>query len=177
LTKSAYEAVVKDEIERGVLERKSLGSIVSELGHRTENWAHDWGRIVDTEMNNIFQQGRAEVFEKEDGPDVLVYKQVYPGACRHCISKYLTNGIGSKPKVFKLSDLIANGTNIGRKVINWLATITGLHPFCRCHLNKVPKGYVWDEEKEMFNIPKDFKRKIDRKSKIIINVGDKVLEV
>lgn len=172
ITRSEYETAVKEEIAEGVAKRRSLSAIVSELGHRTKEWQHDWGRIVDTEMNNIFQQGRAEVLREKEA-DPLVYKNVYPGACRHCIQKYLSAGIGSRPIVFKLSELEANGTNVGKKVADWKPTLGGLHPFCRCTLYHIPKGYVWDEERQLFDIPKDFVRKVERRSKITIRVGDK----
>jgi hypothetical protein len=172
-----YETAIQEETEKGVADRKSTQKIVSELGHRMGNWLHDWNRITQTEMNNIFQQGRAEVFREIGGEDTLVYKSVYPGACRHCIRLYLTRGIGSKPIVFKLSDLIKNGTNIGRKVIDWLATLTGIHAFCRCHLIRVPKGYVWSEEKQKFVMPENIERKVIRTSKIRISIGKLSFEV
>jgi very-short-patch-repair endonuclease len=131
LSRSEYEAIVKEEIEVGIKERKAVGGIVSDIGHRTLDWKKDIGRIVDTEMNNIFQRGRAvQISEKNHGTDPLVYKDVYEGACRHCIYLYLTHGIGSAPRVFHMSELLANGSNIGRKVPEWKATIGGVHPFC-----------------------------------------------
>lgn len=176
-SRQMYETAISEEVQSGVKNRKSIQKIVSDLGHRVETWQHDWNRIVDTEMNNIFQQGRAEVFREIGGEDTLVYKNVYEGACRHCIQKYLTKGLGSKPILFKLSDLIKNGTNIGKKVAQWLATLGSLHPFCRCTLVRVPKGYVWSEEKKKFVIPENFDRKVVRRSKIRISVGDLSFEI
>lgn len=172
-----YETAIQEETEKGVADRKSTQKIVSELGHRMENWNHDWNRIVTTEMNNIFQQGRAEVFREIGGEDTLVYKTVYPGACRHCIRLYTTKGIGSKPRVFKLSNLIKNGTNIGRKVIDWLATLFSVHPLCRCHLVRIPKGYIWSDEKKKFVMPENIERKVIRTSKIRISVGKLSFEI
>ena len=176
-SKANYQKVVKEELTRGVAERKSVASIVSSLGHRMEDWNHDWGRIVDTEMNNIFQEGRAAVFAEKYGEDVLVYKEVYEGACRHCIEKYLTNGLGSAPRVFKLKDMIAKGTNIGKKVAQWVASLTSLHPMCRCFLRVVPPGYKWSQENQRFELPDQFEHKVERKSKVKITVGDKVFYV
>ncbi len=172
ITREQYETAVKEEINESVLKRKSTQSVVSSLGNRLGVWGHDWNRIVDTEMNNIFQKGRAEELKEKHG-DPLVYKDVYEGACRHCIKAYLTNGLGSKPKIFKLSELEANGTNIGRKVADWKPVLGGMHPFCRCTLNYVPDGYTWNEEKKMFEIPDDFKRKVNRKSNVYVHVGKK----
>lgn len=172
-----YEEAITDETAKGVALRKTNKEIISELGHRMDNWKHDWNRIVETEMNNIFQEGRAAEIMEKHGEDAIVYKDVYPGACRHCIEKYLTNGFGSEPRKFKLKDLIAKGNNIGKKVKDWVATLWSLHPHCRCTINFLPKGYKWNAEKKTFEIPKDFERKVERKMKIVIHVGDKIFEV
>jgi len=173
-----YEKVIKKELEKGVADRKSLNQIVSELGHKSSDWDRNWGRIVDTEMNNIFQEGRAAQIKQKESKDALVYKDVYPEACRHCIKAYLTNGLGSKPKVFKLSELEANGTNIGKKVIDWKPVIHSTHPHCRCTLHKVIKGQEWNEETKQFEFPKNRKRKdYGVKAKIIVHVGNKKFEV
>lgn len=168
-----YEKVFKKEIERGIVDRKSIQSIISEIGNKTGKWNYDWNRLIDTECNNIFQRGRAQTLIDKYGEDTLVYKNVYPGACQECIRLYLTKGIGSQPILFKLSDLIDNGSNVGRKRKDWKATLDGIHSFCRCTLIYVPNGYEWNDETQKFEPPKEFKRKVERKSKIKIQVGDK----
>ena len=75
------------------------------------------------------------------------------GNCKHCIRLYTTNGIGSKPKIFKLSELQGNGTNIGRKSAEWLAVVGSTHLNCRCTLNEVPQGFEWNEKTKAFDIP------------------------
>lgn len=172
-----YETAVKEEIKRGVIDRKSVQSIVSDLGHKFDTWAHDWNRIVETEMQNIFQQGKAETLESAYGTDVEVYKTVHPMACRHCIKAYLTHGLDGKPRVFKLSKLKANGTNIGRRVEDWLPVLGTMHPYCRCDLKYVPKQYVWSEKKQKFIMPEEIERRVIRHSKVKITVGNKVFEV
>lgn len=107
-------------------------------------------------------------------------KHIWTGNCRHCIAAYLTNGIGSQPKIFKLSELQENGTNIGKKVNDWKPTIYGLHPFCRCTLHKLLPGQVWDDEKGEFTFKvsgESVKSKLGLKSKIIIRINDKIIEV
>jgi hypothetical protein len=178
LTRTEYENIIKQEIESGVKDRKSVGEIISDIGHRTTDWKKDLGRIVDTEMNNIFQKGRAvQISKKNPGKDPLVYKDVYEGACRHCIQLYLTQGIGSAPKVFHLSELTANGTNIGKKVDAWKATITGVHPWCRCTLRDLPADMIWDKERKQFIYDesklKEQEERLGLKGKIKITVGDK----
>lgn len=169
-----YEETIKNSIERAIIERDTVNSIVSEIGNRTGDWGRDLGRIAATEMEDVFQQGRALEVERRYGKDSLVYKEVFPGACRFCIKFYTTNGIGSKPRVFKLSELRANGTNIGKKQSNWLPVLGTVHPFCRCILYNIPEGYVWDEEKKQFIPPKYGK---EEKFGVKIMVGDKTFDV
>lgn len=101
-------------------------------------------------------------------------KCVWTGNCRHCIKLYLTNGIGSQPIVFKLADLQANGDNIGLKVADWKATVGSIHPWCRCTLQYLPKGFVWNEEKERFTVQKYSDNKYGERGTIKIMIGDEV---
>ena len=176
LSRQNYESTIKEGLISGVEERKSASQIVSDIGHKIGTWKHDYGRIVVTEMNNILQEGRAAEYMR-DGEDPLVFKSVFEGACRHCQRLYLTDGVGSKPRVFKLSELIKNGTNIGRKVKDWLAILLSTHPFCRCLIRRIPRGYEWSEENQRFELPKNWERKVERKSKVKITVGDRLFEV
>ena len=166
------EEAIHDEILDGVVEQRSVKKITANIANQMENWGRDWGRIVETEHQDVFNVGRATYFMSEDD-DPLVYFDVFPGACKHCIRLFLTAGIGSKPKVFKLSTLLANGTNYGVKAQNWKATIHPVHPFCRCDLRYVPKGYVWDDKKGEFVPPENFERTVPRKSKVKITIGEK----
>lgn len=176
--RARYEEIIRNEAEQTLRDRKSVRDMVSALGHKTEDWSRDFGRISDYVLHSAFDQGRAMAIDREEGGDALVYKDVYPGACRHCIKHYLTNGIGSQPKIFKLSTLQANGTNVGKKVDEWQPVIGPLHPWCRCTLERVPEGYEWNDETQSFSTPKkDYQRKVQRKSKIRIQIGDKTTEV
>lgn len=171
-----YEKVIKGELERGVVDRKSVSSIISEIGHKTDDWRRDWGRIVETEMNSIYQLGRAEQISKDKGSEALVFKTVFEKACRFCIKFYLTNGLGSKPRVFKLAELQANGSNVGKKQADWKPVIESVHPFCRCQLQLIPKGYEWDEEESKFK-PTEKELTFKRTAKAKLTIGDKVMLV
>ncbi len=128
----------KKTIER----RRGVSHMVSELGHMTGKWNKDLGRISDFVLHTSFDEGRALSFERREGKDALVFKDVYPGACKHCIKAYLTGGIGSEPKIFKLSELKSNGDNVGKKVDEWRPVVGPLHPWCRCTLDRVPFGFT-----------------------------------
>ena len=170
MTRQINEQEVRKELQSAIKNRESISTIISNWGHKHENWNRDYGRIAETEMNSIFNLGRATQYKERFGEDVLVYKETFPQACRHCIRLHLTGGIGSMPIVKKLSEIIANGTNIGRKVADWLFTVDSEHPFCRCILKYVLPGMEWNDEKKMFEYPekKEYKKRYNFK----ISVGD-----
>ena len=174
---SVEERAIKEEHERGVLEKKSVQRIVSNLGNRLGDWNRDWGRIVETEMQEIYSLGKAQVIMEKHGTDALVYKQVFSGACTYCRKLYTKAGSGSEPRIFRLSSLIANGDNIGRKAKDYKPVIGTTHPYCRCELRYLPEGYIWDSEKHSFEPPKNYKPRVPRKSKVYITVGTKKFEV
>jgi hypothetical protein len=176
--KQQFTSILTDVMQQGIKERKGVVKIVSELGHRTGDWQKDLGRIVETEYNTILQQGRAAEIEKTQGEEALVYKDVFPGACRFCIQFYLTNGVGSEPIIYKLNILRGNGTNIDKKQADWLPVLGSVHPHCRCLLHEYNKGEKWDKEKKDFVIDKEaitYKPEEGHKDKI--TVGDKVFYV
>lgn len=123
------DETLRKEFLEGVFEKRSVKKIASNLANQMNDWQRDWGRIVETESQDIYNLGRAEIMMEED-PDPLVYFDVFPGACRHCIRLHLKGGVGSEPKVFHMSELMANGTNYGVKSKDWKATIHPVHPFC-----------------------------------------------
>lgn len=169
-----YEKVIGDSLKRAVVERDSVRSIVSEIGEKTGDWERDLGRIAETELQNAYEYGKAAAFKEEFGDKRVYYKQVYPGACQHCIRLYLTNGIGSEPRLFTYQELLDNGTNIGKKTKDWKPVLGTVHPFCRCDLRvKRSESDVWDKEQGIY-IPPVLEVS---KGKIRIEVGDKIFEV
>lgn len=168
------EKLVKKELKEGILQRNTTKEIMLNLGNKTGDWLRDWDRIVQTELHTASQEGRADDIQRNSiKEDPLVFKHVQNSACRHCIQAYLTNGLGSQPIIFKLSELRANGTNIGRKQQEWKAVVGDHHPWCYCELDEIPEGYEWNDEKQMFVPPEKYERKIQRKSKVYITIGDK----
>lgn len=168
-----HSKVVTDAAKKVIEERKSVQQLKSIIGHKTQQWDRNLGKMADYVLHEAFNNGRLASVRRKDSK---VYFDVYPGACKHCVRLYLTGGVGSQPRVFTPEQLIANGTNIGKKVDEWKATVSGIHPHCRCTINEVPQGYVWNEETKSFDKPK-LERKVERKSKVKVTVGDKVTEI
>jgi hypothetical protein len=151
-TEEAVREILGDNVEL----REAWRSVVTDLGDRTDDWARDLGRIAATEKHDAIQRGQARAMKKKHGRksgDVRVAKQPNPDACKHCVRLFTDGG---KPKIFWLSELEANGTNVGRKTADWLPTVGPVHPWCACELIEVPEGWGFDDEGNM--IPEALKR-------------------
>ena len=168
---------LKDVLVEGVEYRKSVKEISLKLREVLDKRQVDFDRIAETEMNSAFQMGRAMSILKKYGKGALVYKDVYPGACQYCIKLYLTDGIGSEPRVFTIEELLTNGTNIGRKNGEWKAVVESTHPHCRCTLNNVPQNKSWDKERKSFSKLEKYVPRNQRKSKVGITYSGKKYEV
>ncbi|MCZ6868033.1 MAG: hypothetical protein O7G84_00855 [Gammaproteobacteria bacterium] len=130
--RAKYQADVRQELDMNIERQQSWRKLASDLGHRTEDWSRDFKRIAATEKQAAMQQGlTAGLIEREGDPDEInVAKQPSPGACPDCVRLHYTAGEGSPLRIFKLSELQANGTNVGKKQNAWLATIGPIHPWC-----------------------------------------------
>lgn len=116
------------------------------LRESVKNWAVRWKTIVNTELGRASQFGAMDAIlhnNKGTAPsEILVYKVgPHDGAtCKHCMKFWFTDD-GVTPKVYKMSELIANGTNIGKKVADWKPTIDNTHPNERHKLVELQSGF------------------------------------
>lgn len=146
-----YMGVIRDTVQENVERRESWRKLASDLGHKTGDWARDFKRIAATEKQKAMQEGQVArlVSRYGDPDDIRVAKQPNPDACPSCIKLHYEHGAGSKLRIFKLSELIDNGTNVGKKQNAWQATVGPVHPWCGCELVHVPEGWDFDEENEL----------------------------
>jgi hypothetical protein len=157
----AQKEFLNKEILEGVGKKETVRKIANKIALKTGDWSRNFDRIIEYASNTAIESAKAEMILRSYGDDALCWKRVYESACKHCISAYTTAGIGSQPKIFKVTELQANGSNIGRKVVDWLPVIGSHHVHCRCSLNLLPKGYKWNPETKAFDIPE--KPKLKRK--------------
>lgn len=139
--------VIKDETATALARRETVDHLRSRLGELSGDWSRDWNRIATTELHTAQEQGTASYYEAEHGPDVLYSKIPNPDACPKCRAAYLDED--GRPKVFKLSDLRANGTNVGRKQRDWLPVVGCMHAWCACRGVRVPTGWSWGDRFEL----------------------------
>ena len=123
---------IKDALDANIEKREAWRDAASDMGHKTGDWARDFERIAATEKQAAMQEGlTSALIEAEGDPDEInVSKLPNPDACPDCVRLHLTSGQGSNPRVFKLSELIANGTNVGKKRNAWQAVVGTVHPWC-----------------------------------------------
>lgn len=161
-----------DDTKKNTIEQ--FGDILKD---KLPSWNNNINASISYLTQTTFERGKIDKIIETYGEDKLVYKMPLPGACKYCIAAYLINGVGSRPRIFKISELVANGDNIGRKPVDWLPVLGAMHPSCRCTLHYLPDNVEWDEERQVF-VPKLVEgKKIERKSKVKVYVGNKVFEV
>ena len=92
---------------------------------------------------------KAKEGEKIGLDDIIVYKRTAgdSNVCPYCRAAYIMPD-GMTPRVYRLSDLMAAGTNVGRKAKAWQATIDTMHPQCRCTFHTLPPGWGFTEAGE-----------------------------
>lgn len=135
------EAEIKDATAEAKAGRRGAKWLRGELGRRLDMYEQDLDRIASTELQDVENEGAARGILNKHGGDASVCKIPNPKACQKCRELYV-DGDGN-PKVFRLVDLIANGTNVGRKREDWLAVVGTTHPWCACVLRRIPPGMEW----------------------------------
>ena len=106
------------------------------------DYARDIDRIVDTETHTAMQQAWADRTLERFGKDALVAVVPSPSACAACMRLYTEGGV---PRIFRLAELPASSVNFRRKSADRVACLPPLHPWCGCHLVRVPAGWTIDK--------------------------------
>ena len=95
----------------------------------------DFATSLTTFINNTAVDSAVREQQFSPSPkEILVYKEVVNDSslCPWCRSFFLNKD--GTPKVYKLKDLQANGSNIGKPKSAWKPTVDATHPRCRCQL-------------------------------------------
>lgn len=147
-----YEDLIRREAARAVYYRRSRDELARSLGRATKDWSRNFFRISSYLMHAAYDEGRAAQIRETFGDDAIVWKEVLAGACDSCRKLYLKDQDSGEPRLFKLSALIANGSNIGVVKAAWKPVVGPTHPFCRCNLKSLAPGSVWDSQNRRFRI-------------------------
>jgi hypothetical protein len=134
----------KEDIGKKSLGKKVLQVINKKLKEANPTYEKRFGVISGYNMHSSFQEGISAQILATKGQNAKIYFTVHPDACEYCVRVYLKAGRNSPPKVFILKNVIANGSNIGRKAKQYKPSVQPLHPNCRCKMNVLPNGkFVW----------------------------------
>lgn len=114
----------------------TIGDLKRKLRDVSVDANRNWERVAVTEISNAVGLGSVDriVSNNKETPlrEVYVYRIVVNDAalCKYCRRFYLDSD--GSPKVYRLSQLLANGSNYGKKTVDWLPVITSTHPNERC---------------------------------------------
>ncbi len=177
--------IVQDSLENF----KTTENLASSFGHYTKNWNMDWQWIAFHITQDYYCIRRANELKNLFKRDIKIYKD--------CINKmdspefnklYLTDWTNPKsaPKVFLLSELAANGSNLGRTKEEWKPVIGvtdfGLykyHPYGNpeweeighysdhSHITSISDNDVWDEAEQKFKYGREISKRAKQIAKLI----------
>ena len=185
---------IEKDLKQGILneankEEFEMSNVVDYIKKKFEDWSY-LKNTISYVSESALNAGKVEEIKKQaDKEDRDVYVIKVPildeRLCSSCRRAYLNND--GTPKIFKLSELEANGTNIGKKQKDWLPTLGMMHPSCRCLLqefeflpNTTFNDYEFSEEKQRYILKEKKEKKehkVPRRSKVTIWVGEKKFEV
>jgi hypothetical protein len=152
VTEAQVRGTIADKVQLGVEVNSSCQTVAKELVSDLKEQKRNWVRVASTEMHSARQRGVAQtiragegVYKDADGDNSRVAVVPAGDACDDCIRLYTDGGT---PKIFRLSELMANeGTNYIRPWRqNARPVVPPLHPHCFCRLQYVPDGFGWDDK-------------------------------
>ena len=132
---------VQRRTAQALASREAPQALASALGY-DRGFQRDWDRVARTELADAFNQGAVaaliarhptnqvdgEPVEDPKVPGVRVFKIVSVNACVHC-RRIWTQPDGA-PRLYNLSDVLANPSNEGVPAAQWVAQSGTIHPNC-----------------------------------------------
>lgn len=167
VTEGVVTGKIKDVVAHGLEERRSTVQVGLDLARELKaSPAHDYLLLAATEMQAARVSGYVSAILNREGKyeflveegrelDTYIFFRPSAGACSDCVKSYVNPKTGN-PYVFRLGDIMANGTNIGvpkkdrtkgsTGKIPVRAVLSPHHPFCQCQPQIMPAGYGFDED-------------------------------
>jgi hypothetical protein len=129
------------------------------LGHAlndtVKEWRNRWKTIVDTELARASNYGAMDAIlhnNQSKAPEEITVYKVGPldgAVCDECRKFWFHEG--GIPRVYKMSELIAGGSNLGRKRADWRPTVDNTHPNERHFiLQEIKPGYGFVGSKKVY---------------------------
>jgi hypothetical protein len=138
--------------------QKHLGQALNDT---VKEWRNRWKLICDTELARASNYGAMDAIlhsNQNKSPEEIVVYKVGPhdgSVCSECQQFWFWED-GVTPRVYLMSELIAGGSNIGRKRRDWKPTVDNTHPNERHFvLQELKPGYGFQGSKKVY-IGKDY---------------------
>lgn len=139
----------------------------------------DWLRVAHTELHNAAEEAKAIALAHRDpGRDPRVFKRPRASACAFCVLLYLKPD-GVTPRVFRLSALLANGSNVDRRAgrptkssksrTQWRAVVGAVHPHCGCELSVLADGMGFDARGQLVYVGAKKSVEVERPDEALSN--------
>lgn len=122
--------IIRDEVGTAVLTKSTAQEVARRIRQRTGDLARNFDRIAETELQAVHNEGQIFLAVEIDGDQARVARIPEGAACSSCKALFLDED--GKPRIFSVSELAANGSNVGRRRQDWVATAYPIHPHCRC---------------------------------------------
>ena len=135
---------IRDATGHALATHNDPNRLAVELMRQTDDWEHNWERIARTELQAAYNDGRVIDAIEAYGQETQIARITEHDACKWCV--LLFNNPDGTPIVWPLGDILANGTNVGKKRAQWRASIYPLHPNCKCDTIVVPPGLAVDHD-------------------------------
>lgn len=148
------EQALESAKHKAIMRLKNVTNVVFDVKGGS---AEGWSKAVRTEFQTAKIQGiantianKTDLYATSDGVDSDVSVIPARQCCEDCRQHYVD--VDGNPKVFKLSDLMATGSNADAGTVHtktagkhthWKTTLPPLHPNCGCTLVYVPPGHGW----------------------------------
>jgi hypothetical protein len=162
VNEASIRGIIRDRIAIAIIEKENSQKVASSLAKELKSgWSRDWRRVAETELHRAKMMGAAQaivnkigIYKNSDGADSLVSVVPSPTRCEDCGHHFLDDR--GNPRVFRLSQLLKQGTNAESGVKHtrsgglhnhWKTTLPPLHPRCGCRIVYVPKGMGWETGK------------------------------
>lgn len=125
----------RSDLADTLVKESSLGKVKQQLRDSSKGATRDWQRVALTEMSNAIGIGSVDriVTNNRDNDlnEVFVYRVIVGDSitCKWCRKFY--GDVGQPPKLYKLTTLLNNGSNYGKKTDDWKGVVGATHPNTR----------------------------------------------
>lgn len=133
---NALQNLDRADLLDDLMKESTLGKLKQKLRDTSGDGTRDWTRIAVTEMSNAIGISSVDRIVSDnvdsDLDEIYVFRITTKDSktCKWC-RRFYDDKDGS-PKLYRLSSIMSNGSNYGKKTDAWLPVIGATHPNERC---------------------------------------------